>query len=52
MSISAYKKKMEYTSLSDTGVGFLDESGSANALIANCDPITNARIKSVGRDTS
>ena len=47
MAISAYSKRMEYTSLSDTGVGFLDASGSG-ALVANCNSITNAKNEESG----
>ena len=47
MAISAYNKKMEYTSLKNTGVGFLDESGSGT-LIANCNPISNVEDQTCG----
>ena len=48
MAISAYNKDMEYTSLSDTDVGFLDESGGAATLVANCNPIANAKGQMCG----
>ena len=48
MAISAYKKDMEYTSLSDSGVGFLDESGGAGGLVANCKAVENAEGEMCG----
>ena len=50
MAISAYNKHMKYTSLSDTGVGFLDESGGAGTLVANCNPIANAKGQTCGAE--
>ena len=47
MAISAYSKKMKYTSLSDTGVGFLDVSGTGT-LVANCNFIANAKDQECG----
>lgn len=53
MAISAYNKKMKYTSLSDSGVGFLDEAesgGGLGTLVANCKAIGNVEGQACGAE--
>ena len=40
---------MEYTSLNDTGVGWLDQSGTG-PLVTNCDAIEDAEGQACGAD--